>query len=313
MDIRALMSTVTDTILFDDPLTPQARALNWITNEDAISPLLCPAASTSICSMIQRYVLAAFYYAAEGDSWSQCSAPADFDDPASVAAANSNCQREVTPFGVANNRVGATSTDAWLGPINECFWGGVACWGADTPNLDRCIDQLDFENDGLGGTLIPEIGDLDSLRFLILEQGAMENRIPSKYGDLQRLLILDMDFNRLTGPIPEEIYDLGSLQQLDLNDNLLSGAISSRVGELQGLTFLQLDHNEFDGTIPTEMGLLENLRIAFLSVNDLSGVMPAEVCANRNTTTPPGVLGVLVTDCAGQNPEVQCECCSSCA
>ena len=141
-DIRALMSTVTDPALFDDPSTPQARALDWITNEDAIEPVLCP--DLSFCGMVQRYILAAFYFATDGADWSQCSAPEDLDDPASVAAANAECNRVVTPFGVANERVGDTSTDAWLGPVNECQWGGIACWGSDTPNLDLCIDQLDF-------------------------------------------------------------------------------------------------------------------------------------------------------------------------
>ena len=141
-EILALMSTVTDPALFDDPSTPQAQALNWITNEDAIEPVLCPDLSS--CGMVQRYILATFYYATEGGDWTQCSAPADLDDQASVAVANAQCNRVVTPFGVANQRVGATSTDAWLGPVNECQWGGIACWGADTPNLNLCIDQLDF-------------------------------------------------------------------------------------------------------------------------------------------------------------------------
>lgn len=151
--IRELLSDgVTDGSLFDDPATPQAQALDWITNEDAIEPILCPNIVGAGCSrngnvnpLVQRYVLAAFYFATEGEtSWTQCSAPDDFDDPASVAEADANCDRVVTPFGVGNNRVGDMSTDAWLGPVNECEWGGVACWGSDTPNLDLCIDQLDF-------------------------------------------------------------------------------------------------------------------------------------------------------------------------
>ena len=139
IEIRQLMATVTDDALFDDPSTPQALALNWITNEDAIEPPLCPDKK-----MIQRYVLAAFYFATEGDNWDQCNAPEVFNDPASVAEANANCDRVVTPFQVNNDRIGDLSTDAWLSPVNECFWGGIACWGADTPNLELCIDQLDF-------------------------------------------------------------------------------------------------------------------------------------------------------------------------
>lgn len=133
------MATVTNDSLFDDPTTPQAQALNWVTNEDAIEPTLCPDRK-----MLQRYVLAAFYFATEGDSWDQCSAPEEFGDPDAVAAANADCNRVVTPFQVNNDRVGDTSTDAWLTPVNECEWGGIACWGQDTPNLEFHIDQLDF-------------------------------------------------------------------------------------------------------------------------------------------------------------------------
>jgi hypothetical protein len=148
--IRELLSTISDPALFDDASTPQSRALEWITNEDTIVPTLCPNVDGPGCKlegqnpMVQRYVLATFYFATNGDAWGQCSAPENLDDAASVAAANDSCDRVVTPYAVTNERVGDTSTDAWLGPVNECEWGGVACWGSDTPNLDLCLDQLDF-------------------------------------------------------------------------------------------------------------------------------------------------------------------------
>ncbi|KAL3799057.1 hypothetical protein ACHAW5_004062 [Stephanodiscus triporus] len=327
--IRELMSTISDPVLFDDPTTPQARALEWITNEDTIVPTLCPnndglgCTNDGVNPMVQRYVLATFYFATNGDDWNQCSAPENFDDAASVATANDNCNRVVTPFGVANERV--VGTDAWLGPVNECYWGGVACWGADTPNLDLCLDQLDFanalfsisdiekENNGLSGKLVPELSVLPSMRFLILEQGTISGPIPSEYGKLERLLIIDMDFNEISGTLPETLYDLSAMQQLDLNDNQLTGTISTRIGELSALTFFQIDHNSFSSTIPSEMGQLSSLRIAFLSVNGFTGAMPEDVCALRNNTSPPGLLGVLVTDCLGNPPEVDCPCCSSCA
>jgi len=43
--------------------------------------------------------------------------------------------------------------------------------------------------------------------------------------------------------------------------------------------------------------------------NDLTGVMPDEVCALR---VPFGQLSDLVTDCAGETPQVVCPCCSAC-
>jgi hypothetical protein len=151
--IRELLSTVSDSSLFDDQTTPQARALNWITNEDTIEPVLCPNQSGEGCKMgvrvntlVQRYILATFYFATQGDKgWDECDAPADFNNPADVDAANAACTKMALPFfGRPDKRVGAMSTDAWLTPVNECQWGGVACWGADTPGLNLCIDQLDF-------------------------------------------------------------------------------------------------------------------------------------------------------------------------
>ena len=53
--------------------------------------------------------------------------------------------------------------------------------------------------------------------------------------------------------------------------------------------------------------------IAFLNDNDFSGTMPVEVCARRNGTVAPGVLGTLVADCGpGGGPGVACDCYSSC-
>lgn len=306
--LRQLYAAFSDDALFDDPFTAQAQALDWITNLDTLT--VCP--DDNSCQPLQRYILATFYFATNGGNWDQCNAPTDFNDPAAIQEANDNCDRVVTPFAVPNERVGDTSSDAWLSPSNECEWGGLACWGNDTPNLSLCIDQLDFENDGIAGTLVDELGALDTMRFFILEQGGITGNIPTTFGLLERLLILDLDFNSVSGLLPEEIYGLSSLQQLDLNDNLLFGTISPLIGELNSLTFFQIDHNDISGTIPMQMGDLENLRIAFLSDTDLTGTMPAEVCANRNTTNPPGVLGVLVADCAGNPPKVECTCCSSC-
>ena len=140
------------------------------------------------------------------------------------------------------------------------------------------------ENDGLSGELVPELSVLSSMRFLILEQGD------------------------IAGPIPETLYDLSSLQQLDLSDNLITGIISSKIGDLLLLEEFRIDHNSLYGTLPDQMGQLNNLRIAFLSANDIEprGFVPAQVCALRNNTDPPGVLGVLVTDCGGSFSLTQC-------
>lgn len=96
---------------FDEPGTPQNLALEWILNED--TAYLCPQDE----SLVQRYVLAVFYYSTRGDRWRECSAPKDFSDPVSIALANAACTIQVE----------GGDSDAWLTPSAECAWGGLAC------------------------------------------------------------------------------------------------------------------------------------------------------------------------------------------
>ena len=251
----ALALSVTPVSVLDDPFSSQSLALKWIIEDDVPETPVCP--NVDDCKALERYVMASFYFAAGGGKWDQCNAPNQFT-PAAIARANAACDRVVTPFPVNNPRIGADSTDAWLTPSDTCEWGGLACWGT-TDSRNGCMDQLDFENDGLAGTLISEMSNLDDLRFFILEQGNTTGTLPTEYGLFDRLLIFDMDFNDLTGEIPEELFDLNQLQQLDLNDNNLEGTLSTTIGQLNTLTFVQLDHNFLSGTIPTEMGELNAL------------------------------------------------------
>lgn len=251
-----LALSVTPQSILDDPFSSQSLALQWIIEDDVPETPVCP--NVDDCKALERYVMASFYFATGGGKWDQCNAPATFT-PDAIETANAACERVVTPFPVNNPRIGTDSSDAWLTPSDTCEWGGLACWGTDD-SRSGCMDQLDFENDGLAGTLIPEMSSLEDLRFFILEQGNTTGTIPSEYGLFDRLLIFDMDFNDLTGEIPEELFDLNQLQQLDLNDNQLQGPLSTNIGQLTTLTFIQLDHNFLSGTIPTEMGELDALR-----------------------------------------------------
>jgi hypothetical protein len=204
------------------------------------------------------------------------------------------------------------------------------------------------EQNGIAGTLPFEMNRLQSLRFLLLEEGILTGPIPSELGDIRTLELIDLNFNLLTGTIPETIYTLPSLQQLDLNDNEFVGTISTAIGQLSPLLFFQVDNNRMTGTIPTELGRLQLLgkrekgeigernvagvcsfcpesyqslvpflswlstEVATMNNNMLSGTMPAQVC--RNTT---GALLTLTTDCLGapnrpSPPLVVCACCSAC-
>jgi Leucine-rich repeat (LRR) protein len=247
----ALRIAGTPAATLDDKTSPQAKALDWISNDDQMSPPLCPSDETEA---LQRYILASFYFATGGGNWKECNAPEDLS-PAAIAAANKKCTIEATKYPIKPDR--KYGTDAWLTPKPICDWAGLVCYNDDTDRRGT-LDQIDFEDNNLSGSLIDEIGSLQNLRFLILEQGNIEGEIPESIGNLQ-LVIVDLDFNKLSGKIPQSLYNVKSLQQLDLNDNELTGEMSSDVENWKRMTFLQLNKNKFTGTIPTELGQLKIL------------------------------------------------------
>jgi len=129
----------------------------------------------------------------------------------------------------------------------------------------------------LSGSIPPEIGSLDNLIFLYLEQNQLGGTIPAEIGNLTNLTSLDLSFNQLSGSIPAEIGNLTNLTDLRLWDNPLGGSIPSEIWSLTNLTYLNLWNNQLSGTIPSEVGNLINLTNLGLGGNQLSGSIPTEI------------------------------------
>lgn len=277
------LNTVSDPTILATPGTPQNLAAEWVISEK--DNIRCP----DDVKLIQRYVMAVFYYSTEGDDWSQCN---QFD---------TGCGFNF-PF---------IGRERYLSPAHECEWAGSTCDG------DQCLIQIEFELNNLAGLVPYELEQLTFLKNLVLEQGSTAGTIPSELGSLTNLEVLDLDINLITGTIPEEIYDIEALEILDLNGNQLTGAISPKIGNLTNLIFLQLNDNFLTGTIPSTMGNLVNLRVAELYRNNLTGEIPTEVCDIRIPPFGDGfLLQTLTTDCTPNavtsEPEVFCPCCSAC-
>ncbi|KAK1739201.1 hypothetical protein QTG54_009744 [Skeletonema marinoi] len=98
-----LLSSVSSEGALDDEESPQGKASLWVTIDDTISPPLQPG--TNDDQIIQRYVLAAFYYATSGDGW--------------------------------------TNGNGWLGSSNECEWVRVDCSCDVVTVLEPYANNLD--------------------------------------------------------------------------------------------------------------------------------------------------------------------------
>ena len=219
------------------------------------------------------------YYSLRGDRWTKCSAPSDFSDPVAIADANAKCDIEIIP---------GTGSDAWLTPSLECEWGGAVCfdfgreydevvqislgktmfaqtsfWGSHHPHVSLS-NFTSTERIGMTGAINTELREFPELRVLVLEDGAIQGKIPDVFTELSRLEELSLSFQLLTGDIPLSLYDLNGLRILELDTNFFDFQISTRIAALENLEILHLQSNTLRGSIPDEVGQLSNLRKCLL-------------------------------------------------
>lgn len=134
----------------------------------------------------------------------------------------------------------------------------------------------------------------------------MTGHLPSEVGELENLESLFLHGNTLQGFLPSEIGKLINLKNLRLDDNnLLSGPLPDIEG-LQKLETLYLNNNSFGGGLaPESFASLTRIKSLSIHGNHFTGSVPTTLC------TLPGITE-LTADCGGDNPEVNCDCCTLC-
>lgn len=111
---------------------------------------------------------------------------------------------------------------------NPCSWFGIRCANGKVVSIK--LSRL-----SLKGILAPELGQLSSLKELILRKNDFMGTIPSQYGEMEQLEVLDLAYNNLTGQLPQDLGNLSSLNRLYLENNSFEGVIPSKLGKLQNL------------------------------------------------------------------------------
>lgn len=222
-DIMAYAATVSDPATLQDENSPQFRAATWVSDED-----LAMAELGSV-KLLQRYVLAVFYFSTGGDNWEECS-------------------RKLTC------NVGFS----WLaGQQDECLWHGVRCTAANpTKQIQKLLigNQAPLGNN-LVGTLPKEMAKLTEMTSIVLIEGKIGGTIPTEFGMWAKLDTMFIQAHELTGTIPVEIIqNAKALDMFALGNNLLEGPIPTALSALPLLRDLQLWGNQFTGTIPPQLG-----------------------------------------------------------
>ncbi len=182
------------------------------------------------------------------------------------------------------------NNDGWFTdrPLNE--WYGVR-----TDGNGRVI-ELRLGNNGLVGRIPPEIGELLTLKMLVLSKNRISGPLRAEVGKLGNLESLHLSGNQVAGEIPPELGRLKNLRFLYLGRNRLTGSIPPEIGQLTKLEQLHLSGNKLSGRAPMELAQLFNLRSLRLAKNQLVGGIPQEIARlpNLSCDLPMSETGVDV-------------------
>ena len=163
-------------------------------------------------------------------------------------------------------------SDNWLSdaPLEE--WYGIR------RVKDGQIKHLRLSDNGLSGSIPPQLGDIASINDLNLRLNNLSGPIPPELASIELLQYLDLTDNSLSGPIPPELGNLTKLRSIALSGNNLSGPIPPELGNITSFfNTLSLGDNDLSGPIPPELGNLTYLRRLSFRQNDLSGPIPPEL------------------------------------
>jgi Leucine-rich repeat (LRR) protein len=239
---------------------PQGQAFDWLTNDKTANPDLNKMSDET---KTQRYALATFYYATNGNYW--------------------------------------TNKTGWLSSESECKWFSSTALLCDANGRLIALEldnnqvqgQLPFEislltslktisiqNPGgsrpfLNGSLPSSLGSTISLRSIDLSGNQFSGLIPSELGSLVNLESLDLSDNSLSGEIPPSFALLGKMTVFDISGNKLTGINTLFFEGKLTLSELNISRNRLED-LPPSTGRLLSLRTLNLAQNSFS-TFPLEV------------------------------------
>ncbi|XP_021855878.1 LRR receptor-like serine/threonine-protein kinase FEI 2 isoform X2 [Spinacia oleracea] len=166
---------------------------------------------------------------------------------------------------------------------DPCRWKGVTCNAKS-----RRVIHLNLSYHKLSGQIPADIGKLDQLEILELNNNNFYGRIPSELGNCTELQKLYMQGNYLSEQIPSELGNLTGLQFLDVSSNSLSGSVPSSLGQLSKLIAFNLSTNFLVGPIPSDGVLVKFAQDSFVGNRGLCGKQINVACKNGGTGGIPG-------------------------
>jgi Leucine-rich repeat (LRR) protein len=165
--------------------------------------------------------------------------------------------------------------DMWLSDLHECDWYNRL--GLDPCNRVEQMEILRIHDNGLQGTLAPELSILSTLYELTLSDNMITGTFPGDFASLSELDTFVLAFNQFEGPMPGFIFRFPDMVYWDIAFNRFTGTLPQDIPErMPDMQVMMMENNDIGGTIPTNLGTL-NLRRVHMDDNALTGTIPTEL------------------------------------
>ena len=135
----------------------------------------------------------------------------------------------------------ATGGAGWRGRTNWLSEEPIGDWHGVTTDDGGRVSVLSLEENGLKGTLPPEVGNLSHMRQVHLWGNALTGPVPRALWSLP-LELVALTGNKVTGTLPPEVGDLVDLRWVDLGWTEMTGALP------QSMTNLSLEYLRITGS-----------------------------------------------------------------
>ncbi|KAF3450424.1 hypothetical protein FNV43_RR06505 [Rhamnella rubrinervis] len=153
------------------------------------------------------------------------------------------------------------------------------------------LQEIDFSYNYLNGTIPGEWASL-KLTLISLVVNRLSGEIPEELGDITTLRYLMLSSNQLTGNLPVSLAGLSNLVEFRINDNNFNGSIPDFIQNWRKLNRLELHASGLEGPIPSNISLLSNL--VELRISDIYGPEQKFPMLESITTT---ILKLVLRNC----------------
>jgi len=273
--------------VFKDKNSPQYRAGKYLLDDpytDFVS---------TIGRLSDRYAVATFYFATEGENWNSCyfgdsecnSGQWLVDDVCDWFAVSCDDDARVSSFlfvnAEGNGLIGTLPFEMYvlegmvdLVIINEKIKGTLPeVFGTNATSMRSLL----LPDNELTGTIPNNYLSNSPLEYVHLGSNSFSGTIPATIGSTTLLKQLDLSGNSISGIIPQEIAEYGALEALSFANNNLVGNIPKEIFGLTNLKFLHVNGNELTGTISPSIANLSSLKELRVGGSELSGNIPDEL------------------------------------